>query len=412
MPSLPELFPFSDRARSLHEILWRFVQEEVHAAEAEYEAHLALPGQRWTIPPVIERLKARARALGLWNLFLPNPDFGAGLSTLDYAPLAELMGHSWLAPEACNCNAPDTGNMEVLAHYGSAAQQETWLQPLLCGEIRSAFAMTEPGVASSDATNIATRIDKQGTRLRITGRKWWITGASDPRCAFFLVMGVSDPDNDRHRRHSIVLVPRDSAGVSVLRPLQLFGFDDAPQGHAEVLFDQVEVPVENLIAGFGRGFEVAQGRLGPGRIHHCMRLIGMAERALAAMCQRASTRVAFHRTLAEQGMVREAVAQSRLDIEQARLLTLYAAHALDRYGAKRASDAIGMIKIAAPSMAIRVIDRAIQIHGALGVSEDSFLSRAYAGARALRLADGPDEVHLTALAKSELARQGTGVSQP
>ncbi|MGE3730161.1 MAG: acyl-CoA dehydrogenase family protein [Lysobacterales bacterium] len=402
--NLPDLLPFSDRARALHQVLGKFIDQEVQPAEAEYEAHLAQPGQRWTIPPVIETLKSRARALGLWNLFLPDPRFGAGLSSLDYAPLAERMGHAWLAPEVCNCNAPDTGNMEVLAHYGSAAQQQTWLQPLLRGEIRSAFAMTEPAVASSDATNIATRIEKVGDRLRVSGRKWWITGASDPRCAFFLVMGVSDPDNDRHRRHSIVLVPRDTPGVSVLRPLQLFGFDDAPQGHSEVLFEQAEVPVENLIAGFGRGFEVAQGRLGPGRIHHCMRLIGMAERALAAMCQRANSRVAFHRPLAEQGMVREAIAHSRLDIEQARLLTLHAAHALDRFGAKGARDAIGMIKIAAPNMALKVIDRAIQIHGALGVSEDSFLSRAYAGARALRLADGPDEVHLTALAKSELAR--------
>ncbi len=402
--SLPDLLPFSDRARALHGLLGEFITQVIQPAEAEYEAHLAQPEQRWSIPPVIETLKAKARALGLWNLFLPDPRFGAGLSTLDYAPLAELMGHSWLAPEVCNCNAPDTGNMEVLVHYGNPAQQQTWLQPLLRGEIRSAFAMTEPEVASSDATNIATRIEKHGERLRISGRKWWITGASDPRCAFFLVMGVSDPDNDRHRRHSIVLVPRATPGVSVLRPLQLFGFDDAPQGHSEVLFEQAEVPIENLIAGFGRGFEVAQGRLGPGRIHHCMRLIGMAERALAAMCRRASSRVAFHRPLAEQGMVREAIAHSRLEIEQARLLTLHAAHALDRFGAKGARTAIGMIKIAAPNMALKVIDRAIQIHGALGVSEDSFLSRAYAGARALRLADGPDEVHLTALAKSELAR--------
>jgi len=405
MNELPALFAFSDRARALHAELARFIAEQVVPAEAEYDAHIAQPGQRWTIPPIMETLKAAARQRGLWNLFLPDPRFGAGFCNLDYAPLAELMGHCWLAPEACNCNAPDTGNMEVLVHYGNAEQQQRWLLPLLRGEIRSAFAMTEPAVASSDATNIQTRIERVGDQFRITGRKWWITGATDPRCAFFLVMGVSEPDADRHHRQSLVLVPSDTVGVKVLRPLQLFGFDDAPQGHAEVQFEQATVPVENLIYRAGSGFEVAQGRLGPGRIHHCMRLIGMAERALAAMCQRARTRIAFGRPLAEQGMVREAIARSRVEIDQARLLTLSAAQAIDAAGAKGAKDLIGMIKIVAPSMAQRVVDRAIQIHGALGVSEDSFLTRAYAGARALRLADGPYEVHLNALAKAELGRQ-------
>ena len=394
---MSELFVLSDRARDLRERVARFQHELIEPAEAEYFAHLQQPGQRWTIPPVLEKLKAQARAAGLWNLFLPHE-----LGNLDYAPLAEIMGRSLIAPEIFNCNAPDTGNMEVLAQYGSPVQQQCWLQPLLAGEIRSAFAMTEPDVASSDATNIATRIARDGDGYAIDGHKWWTSGACDPRCAVFIVMGVTNPDAEPHRRHAMILVPRDTPGVKVVRPLSVFGFDDAPHGHAEVLFENVRVPAENLILGEGRGFEIAQGRLGPGRIHHCMRLVGLAQRALESMLTRANERIAFGKPLAAQGMVQDAIAQSRCEIEQARLLTLAAAATLDRHGNKAAKDAIGMIKIVAPRMACAVIDRAIQIHGGLGVSQDSFLAHAYAAARALRLADGPDEVHIAALAKSML----------
>jgi acyl-CoA dehydrogenase len=401
------LFPQSDKARALGERLTRFLREYVEPAENDYYAHVAQPGQRWTIPPVMERLKTRARAEGLWNLFLPDTQLGgpsgpsmafgalgllpgAGLSNLDYAPLAEIMGRSPLAPEVFNCNAPDTGNMEVLLHYGSAEQKARWLTPLLDGSIRSAFAMTEPDVASSDATNIATRIARDGDDYVVTGRKWWTTGAMDPRCAIFIVMGVTNPDAEPHRRHAMILVPRNTSGVEILRPL------------TEVGFDRVRVPAANLILGEGRGFEIAQGRLGPGRIHHCMRLIGLAQRALETMIARANSRVAFGKPLAAQGTVQRDIAQSRCDIEQARLLTLAASATLDRDGIKSAKDAIGMIKIVAPRMACDVIDRAIQIHGGAGVGADHFLAHAYAGARALRLADGPDEVHIAALAKSML----------
>jgi len=416
---MSDLFPMSDRARELRARLQDFQREFVEPAEAEYSAHVAREGQRWTIPPVMESLKARARSAGLWNLFLPDKAHGgrsrhpasrdtdaslhgAGLSNLDYAPLAEVMGRSLLAPEVYNCNAPDSGNMEVLLHYGSDAQKERWLKPLLAGEIRSAFAMTEPDVASSDATNIATRIVRDGDACVVHGRKWWTTGAMDPRCALFIVMGVSDPDAEPHRRHAMVLVPRDTPGVRIVRPLTVFGYDDAPHGHAEVEFERVRVPAQNLILGAGRGFEIAQGRLGPGRIHHCMRLIGLAQRALEAMVARAQSRIAFGKPLAAQGLVQDAIARSRCEIEQARLLTLAAASTLDREGIKGAKDAIGMIKIVAPQMACAVIDRAIQVHGALGLSDDAFLAHAYAGARSLRLADGPDEVHIAALAKSML----------
>jgi len=402
MPLSP-LFPFSDRARALHGELADFVSNRVIPSEHEYERHLEQPGQRWMIPPIIDTLKSEAQQRGLWNLFLPDARFGAGLSNLDYAPLAEVSGQSLLAPETINCNAPDTGNMEVLLHYGSPAQQERWLQPLLAGRTRSAFAMTEPEVASSDATNIATKIERDGDHYVVSGRKWWITGAMDPRLDFFIVMGVTQADGEPHRRHSQIIVPKATIGVSIVRPLHLFGFDDAPHGHAEVVFDRARVPADNLILGEGRGFEIAQGRLGPGRIHHCMRLIGLAQRALEAMVDRARKRVAFGRPLAEQGMVREAIALSRCEIEQARLLTLQAAQVLDIAGVRGAKDQIGMIKIVAPRMAQQVLNRAIQIHGALGVSEDHFLSKAYAGARALSLADGPDEVHITALAKAMLA---------
>jgi len=397
-----ELFALSERARDLHRRVADFQRDTIEPAEAEYFAHLAQSGQRWTIPTVMEKLKAQARSAGLWNLFLPDSKHGSGLSNLDYAPLAEIMGRSPIAPEVFNCNAPDTGNMEVLAQYGSPAQQERWLKPLLAGEIRSAFAMTEPAVASSDATNIATRIARDGNAYVIDGHKWWTSGACDPRCAVFIVMGVTNPQAEPHRRHAMILVPRDTPGVTVVRALNVFGFDDAPHGHAEVLFENVRVPADNLILGEGRGFEIAQGRLGPGRIHHCMRLIGLAQRALESVLARAHARVAFGKPLAAQGMVQNAIAESRCEIEQARLLTLAAADTLDRYGNKVAKDAIGMIKIVAPRMACNVIDRAIQIHGGLGVCQDTFLAQAYAAARALRLADGPDEVHIAALAKSML----------
>jgi acyl-CoA dehydrogenase len=399
---MTDLFAPSERARELRDRLIRFQRENVEPAESGYFAHIAKPSQRWTIPPIIESLKKKARTAGLWNLFFPDAEHGAGLSNLDYAPLAEITGRSLIAPEVYNCNAPDTGNMEVLAHFGSDAQKLRWLKPLLNGEIRSAFAMTEPDVASSDATNIATRIERDGANYVVNGHKWWTTGAMDPRCAVFIVMGVTNPDAETHRRHAMILVPRDTPGVRIMRPLEVFGFDDAPHGHAEMIFDDVRVPAENLILGEGRGFEIAQGRLGPGRIHHCMRLIGLAQRALESMIDRAKSRIAFGKPLAAQGMVQDAIARSRCDIEQARLLTLAAASTLDREGIKGAKDAIGMIKIVAPRMACEVIDRAMQIHGAGGLSGDNFLAHAYAGARALRLADGPDEVHIAALAKSML----------
>jgi acyl-CoA dehydrogenase len=397
---MSELFSLSPRTTELKSRLEAFMAAQVFPAEAEVAAHAADPVTRWSVPPVIEQLKARARAEGLWNLFLPDPTRGAGLSNLEYAPLAEVMGRSLIAPEIFNCNAPDTGNMEVLLHYGSPAQQAQWLEPLLDGRIRSGFAMTEPEVASSDATNIAATITRDGDDYIVDGRKWWTTGATDPRCALFIVMGLSNADAEPHRRHAMILVPRDAPGVSVVRPLHVFGYDDAPHGHAEVHFDRVRVPAGNLLLGEGRGFEIAQGRLGPGRIHHCMRLIGLAQRALEAMVARARSRVAFGKPLAAQGMAQEAIALSRCEIEQARLLTLAAAAQLDRVGNKGAKDAIGMIKIVAPRMACAVIDRAIQLHGGLGLSADSFLAHAYAGARSLRLADGPDEVHIAALAKS------------
>jgi len=397
---MSELFPTSPRVAELRSRLTAFMAEHVLPAEAEVAAHVADPSRRWSVPPVIEALKAKARAEGLWNLFLPDATHGAGLSNLEYAPLAEIMGRSLIAPEIFNCNAPDTGNMEVLLHYGSPAQQAQWLEPLLAGRIRSAFAMTEPEVASSDATNIATTITRDGDSYIVNGRKWWTTGAADPRCALFIVMGVSNPDAEPHRRHAMILVPRNTEGVTVVRSLHVFGYDDAPHGHAEVRFDHVRVPVGNLLLGEGRGFEIAQGRLGPGRIHHCMRLIGLAQRALDAMVARARSRVAFGKPLAALGMAQEAIALSRCEIEQARLLTLAAAAQLDRLGSKGAKDAISMIKIVAPQMACRVIDRAIQLHGGLGLSADTFLAQAYAAARSLRLADGPDEVHIASLAKS------------
>ena len=401
------LFPFSDRARRLDAQLAAFMAERVLPAEAEVHAWQRDAATRWTVCPRIEALKSEAKAAGLWNLFLPDASHGAGLSNLDYAPLAERMGRVLWASEVFNCNAPDTGNMEVLAHFGTPAQKAMWLEPLLRGEIRSAFAMTEPAVASSDATNIALNIRRDGEDYVLDGRKWWITGAGDPRCRILIVMGVTTPEADAHARHAMVLVPMESPGLRVIRPLEAFGHDDAPGGHVELAFDGVRVPAANLIGGEGKGFALAQARLGPGRIHHCMRTIGMAQRALEMMVSRAQTRIAFGKPLGAKGMAQEAIALSRCELEQARLLTLDAAAQLDAHGIKGARDAIGMIKIVAPRMACAVIDRAIQLHGAAGLA-DPFLSAAYTGARCLRLADGPDEVHLAALAKGMLkgARDG------
>ena len=393
----------SEQARDLAERLASFMDQQIYPAEPVY-ARQHRNGERWAVPPVMEELKAKARDAGLWNLFLPESDLGAGLSNRDYAPLCEIMGRSPIAPEAFNCNAPDTGNMEVLVRYGTEAQKAQWLVPLLAGEIRSCFAMTEPAVASSDATNIECRIARDGDDYVITGHKWWITGAPDPRCRIAIVMGKTDPDAPRHLQQSMILVPMDAPGVEIIRPLTVYGYDDAPHGHAEMRFTDVRVPVGNMLLGEGRGFEIAQGRLGPGRIHHCMRLIGLAERALEAMCRRVKDRVAFGRPLAEQGGIRQDIARSRIEIDQARLLTLNAAHRMDSVGNKAARAEIAMIKVVAPNVALRVLDRAIQAHGGGGVSSDFPLAYHWAMSRTLRLADGPDEVHREAVAKLELRR--------
>jgi len=398
----------SDRLASLTTAIRTFLDERVYPAEATYVAQLNAAPSRWSVPPIMEELKEAARAKGLWNLFLPESELGAGLTNAEYAPLCELMGRSPIASEAFNCSAPDTGNMEVLVRYGTPAQQDRWLKPLLAGEIRSCFAMTEPAVASSDATNIECRIRRDGDHYVIDGRKWWTSGAMDPRCKISIVMGKTDPSAPKHLQQSMILVPMDTPGVEVVRPLTVFGYDDAPHGHAEVVFHGVRVPAENILLGEGRGFEIAQGRLGPGRIHHCMRSIGVAERMLELMCRRASSRVAFGKTLAEQGTVRSAIAQSRIEIDQARLLVMAAARAIDEGGAKGARKQIAMIKVVAPNMALAVIDRAIQIHGGAGVCQDFPLAKAWASMRTLRLADGPDDVHLEAIAKQELADQLRG----
>ena len=396
---IPDLSP---KAETLRQRLIGFLAGQILPNEGAVEAAIAL--NPWRPVALIEDMKQEARRAGLWNLFLPDPAVGAGLTVREYAPLAELMGRVWWASEAFNCSAPDTGNMELLHRHGSPAQKDRWLTPLLDGRIRSSFAMTEPDVASSDATNIRTRIVRDGAHYVISGRKWWISGAGDPRCAVAIVMGQTNPDAPPHRRQSMVLVPIDTAGVSIRRMLNVFGYDDAPHGHAEIEFDAVRVPVESLIGSEGQGFEIAQGRLGPGRIHHCMRLIGQAERALEQACDRARSRVAFGEPLAQRGMVREAIARSRLEIDQARLLVLRTAHLIDTVGAKAARREVAMIKAVAPTMALGVIDRAIQIHGALGVSQDTFLARAWSMARTLRIADGPDEVHLETVARLELNR--------
>ena len=392
------------RAADLAARVAAFMEEHIYPNEATFEREIAT-GDRWQPAAIVESLKATARAAGLWNLFLPESEYGAGLTNEEYAPLCELMGRSHvMAPEVFNCSAPDTGNMEVLVRYGTPEQRTQWLEPLLAGDIRSCFAMTEPAVASSDATNIAARIERDGDAYVVTGRKWFISGAGDPRCRIAIVMGKSDPAAERHRQQSMILVPMDAPGVRIMRMLPVFGYDDAPHGHAEIVFDGVRVPAANLLLGEGRGFEIAQGRLGPGRVHHCMRLIGLAERALETMCRRVQARVAFGKPLAEQGTIRADIAESRMALDQARLLVMHAAHLMDTIGNKAARNEIAMIKVVAPRAAQRVIDRAIQAHGAAGVSEDTFLARAWAHARTIRLADGPDEVHRAAIAKFELSR--------
>ena len=403
-------FGFDARTAELHEALHDFLHERVFPAEPVHAEQVASATDPWTRPPVVDELKAEARARGLWNLFLPDPEHGAGLTNLQYAPLAELTGHSpHLAPEALNCAAPDTGNMELLAEFGTAAQQDRWLRPLLDGELRSAFCMTEPDVASSDATNIATRIVADGDSYLVTGRKWWSSGAMDPRCGIFIVMGKTDPAAERHRQQSMVLVPRDTPGVTVHRGMTVFGYPDGPHGgHAEVSFDGVRVPADHLVGGEGDGFAIAQARLGPGRIHHCMRLIGMAERALGLLCRRTSERIAFGRPLAEQGVIQDWIAESRVRIEQARLLVLKTAWLMDTVGNRGAHTEIQAIKIATPAMAEWVIDKAIQGYGAAGVSQDTPLAALWAQARTLRLADGPDEVHRASLARRELRRWASG----
>jgi len=394
-------FEYSDKSKQLLKQVNDFLATHLYPIEKELNDFIESGDDRWVIPPQIEELKALAKSQGLWNFFLPESGQDFGLSNLDYAPLAETMGRTRFASEIFNCSAPDTGNMEVLARYGSDAQKEEWLVPLLNGEIRSAFAMTEPDVASCDATNIETRIERDGDDYVINGRKWYISGACDPRCKILIVMGKTDPDNEnRHLQQSQVLVPINTPGVTIVRPMKVFGNDDAPEGHAEITFENVRVPVENIVLGEGRGFEIAQGRLGPGRIHHCMRLVGAAQRSLELMCKRSEERIAFGRPLSKQGSVREDIANSFCEIEQARLLTLKAADQMDRLGNKGAKALISMIKIVAPQMACRVIDRSIQIHGAAGLSQDLFLSQAYQMARTIRLADGPDQVHMMQLGRS------------
>ncbi|MBV8643042.1 MAG: acyl-CoA dehydrogenase family protein [Candidatus Eremiobacteraeota bacterium] len=389
---------------TLHERLAAFMEAEVYPNERVYREQLRDAPTRWAQPPVMDALQARARAAGLWNLFLPESEWGSGLTNRDYAPLCDTMGRSFIAPEVFNCSAPDTGNMEVFARYGTRAQQERWLKPLLAAEIRSGFAMTEPDVASSDATNIRAEIRREGDAYVLNGRKWWTTGAAHPRCNVLIFLGRSNPEAARHEQHTMLIVPLDTPGVRVERTLSVFGYDEAPHGHAEIVFENARVPVENVLLGEGRGFEIGQGRLGPGRLHHCLRSIGMAERVLETMVARVKERVAFGKPLAEQGVVMEWIADSRIEIDQVRLLTYDAAEKLDRLGNKAARNELAMAKVAAPSAALRVIDRAIQAFGAKGVSGDTFLAEAYAAIRTLRLADGPDEVHRAAIAKFELAK--------
>jgi acyl-CoA dehydrogenase len=395
-------FELSEKTKDLQQQLTAFMDEHIYPNEQRF--YDEIERERWSPTRIIEELKPKARAAGLWNLFLPHDDHGAGLSNLEYAPLCEIMGRSTMAPEVFNCSAPDTGNMEVLARYGTPEQQERWLKPLLAGEIRSCFAMTEPAVASSDATNIEASIVRDGDQYVINGRKWWTSGGGDPRCKIAIFMGKTDFSAPRHKQQSMVLVPMDAAGVKIERLLTVYGYDHAPHGHAEVTFANVRIPVSNMLLGEGRGFEIAQGRLGPGRIHHCMRCIGVAERALEMMCKRVQSRVAFGKPIAEQGTIRADIATSRMEIEQARLLTLKAAYMMDTVGNKVARAEIAMIKVVVPNVTLRVLDRAIQAHGGAGVSQDTFLAGAWASVRTLRLADGPDEVHTEAIAKLELRK--------
>lgn len=399
----------TERARALEQRLAAFMDAEIYPAEAVYAAELARlrgPGLPWRSPAVMETLKAKARAAKLWNLFLPQSAHGAGLTNLEYAPLCELMGRSPIAAEACNCSAPDTGNMELLERYGTPEQKRRWLAPLLAGEIRSGFAMTEPDVASSDATNIASRIERRGDEYELNGRKWWCSGAADERCRLLIFMGKSDPANaSRHRQQSMILVPIATPGVTLVRSLSVFGYDDAPHGHAEILFENVRVPAANLLVGEGEGFAIAQGRLGPGRIHHCMRAIGLAERALTLLCRRVASRTTFGRRLSERTVMLERIANARIEIDQSRLLVLQAAHLVDTVGAKAAAKPIAMIKVAVPAMACRVLDWAIQAHGGAGVCSDFPLAAGYAHARTLRIVDGPDEVHRNQIARLELEQQ-------
>ncbi|HWV54863.1 acyl-CoA dehydrogenase family protein [Pseudorhodoplanes sp.] len=402
------LSTLSPHAQDIAKRLTAFMEQHVYPAEAVFGRQLAAAKDRWSELPITAELKAKAKAARLWNLWLPKKHFAEGLTNLDYAPLCEIMGRSPLGPESFNCSAPDTGNMETLILYGNEEQKKRWLPPLMDGEIRSCFAMTEPDVASSDATNIRTEIRRDGNHYVINGRKWWTTGAPDPRAKILIVMGRTDPDAPAHKQQSMVLVPMDTPGVTVIRPLSVFGYDDAPHGHAEVRFDNVRVPVENILLGEGRGFEIAQGRLGPGRIHHCMRTIGLAERALETLCQRALGRTAFGKPLADQGVTRHWIAESRMEIDQARLLTLHAARMIDEVGTKAARAEIAMIKVVAPNMAQKVVDRAIQVCGAGGLSQDFHLAYAYARARSIRILDGPDEVHRETIAKMELRKHAAG----
>jgi acyl-CoA dehydrogenase len=398
-------FEYSDKVKELQKKLKSFMEENVYPNESVYEEQVNAHESRWSaVPEIMEELKEKARKEGLWNLFLPESEYGAGLKNIEYAPLCEIMGRSPIGPEVFNCNAPDTGNMEVLVRYGSEAQKEEWLKPLLEGKIRSCFSMTEPDVASSDATNIRSSIIKDGDEYIVNGRKWWSSGAGDPRCKIAIVMGKNDENAPKYEQQSMILVPLDTPGVTIKRVLPVFGYDHAPHGHAEIHFENVRVPASNMIWGEGKGFAIAQGRLGPGRIHHCMRLIGAAERALELLCKRVQERVAFGKRVADQGVVQEWIANSRIEIEQARLLTLKAAYMMDTVGNKEAKAEIAMIKVVAPSMALKVIDRAIQAFGAAGVSEDFPLAAQWANARTLRLADGPDEVHRAQLARLELKK--------
>ncbi|QDI92990.1 acyl-CoA dehydrogenase [Salicibibacter halophilus] len=397
-------FGKTDKVKDLEERVWRFMEEVIDPNEKVYEEQLNEQSTRWQSPPIMEEMKQQAKDAGLWNLFLPESELGAGLTNVEYAPLCEIMGRSSIAPEVFNCSAPDTGNMETLVRYASEEQKKQWLEPLLDGKIRSAFAMTEPNIASSDATNIETHIKKDGDAYIINGRKWWTSGIMDPRCEIMIVMGKSDPDGPKYTQQSMILVPRDTPGVTVHRHLPVFGYDDAPEGHGEVEFDNVRVPASNILWDEGKGFAIAQGRLGPGRIHHCMRLIGLAEKSLEAMCERVQDRSTFGKQLSEQGVIQEWIADSRIEIEQARLLTMKAAYMMDTVGNKEGRTEIAMIKVVAPNMALRVIDRAIQAHGGAGVSDDFPLAQSWAKARTLRLADGPDEVHRRSVGRLELKK--------